>query len=67
MTTGDPMKPRLTPERVNALAIQAYRATGYAVIRFEDGSRGVVHCPSRVVRLMNAFQSLLCDALEEKA
>jgi len=58
------MKEPMTPERVSALAGQAYRELGYRVHRFSDGTRGVLGCPSKTIALMNRFQELLITEIE---
>lgn len=40
----------MKPERVSELMTAAYRALGYQVFRFSDGSKGVLKCPTKTVR-----------------
>lgn len=54
----------MKPERVNALATEAYRLCGYKTIRFRDGSLGILRCPAKTIQLMQAFQDLLLNELE---
>jgi hypothetical protein len=56
----------LTPQRVSELMTQAYKAMGYEVVRFGDGSKGVLKCPAKTVALMTKFGDLICDELEKK-
>jgi hypothetical protein len=54
----------ISPERISELAAQAYRELGYRMMTFGDGTVGVLNCPAKTVRLMNAFQALLMDEVD---
>lgn len=54
----------LTPERLSDLAKKAYTLLGYRTVNFGDGAVGVLGCPSKTIRLMNAFQDLILEAIE---
>jgi hypothetical protein len=53
--------------RVSELMTAAYRAIGYQVFRFPDGSKGVLKCPAKTVALMTKFGELICDELDKEA
>jgi hypothetical protein len=53
----------VTPERVSELMTTAYRSLGYQVVCFNDGSKGVLHCPAKTVALMTKLGELICDEL----
>lgn len=57
----------MTPEQLTALATKAYRDLGYEVITWRDGSKGVLRCPSKTIKLMNRFQELLLAVIEDEA
>ena len=57
----------MTPERVSELMTAAYRAMGYRVFMFPDGSKGVLKCSGNAVVLMTKFAELICDELEKEA
>ena len=44
----------------------AYRAMGYRVFMFPDGSKGVLKCSGNAVVLMTKFAELICDELEKE-
>jgi hypothetical protein len=54
----------ISPVRISELAAQAYRALGYQMVTFADGSVGVLRCPRKTIELMNTFQALLMDEVD---
>jgi hypothetical protein len=54
-------------ERVSEMMTQAYRALGYEVQRFRDGSKGVFKCPAKTIALMTTFGDLICDELDKES
>lgn len=53
-----------TPERIAELSRLAYKLAGYETAEMPDGTLRVKASP-RVVHLMNTFQSLITQELEQ--
>ncbi len=53
----------MTPARVSELMTTAYRAMGYSVFTFSDGSKGVLKCPAKTVALVTKLGELICAEL----
>jgi hypothetical protein len=54
-------------ERVSELMTAAYQALGYQVVRFSNGSKGVLKCPAKTVALMTTFGEMICDELDKES